>query len=129
MLGSNLFFLLPVLGALYMREWIYFAIASSALVASSIYHYVAEYHSEKIRLHKIARNADWFVAACAYAYMFYYIYAKVLPSLKLALALCLAATLAYFWYGYKIKGYKKSHPIFHAITSVVSVLIVLSRGF
>lgn len=128
MVGSNIFLLLPVFGALYMREWIYFIIAFSATITSSLYHYVVEYHPENIQLRKFARNVDWLVAACAYAYMFYYIFTKVIPSLKFILAFCLGLTLVFFWYGYKVRGYKKTHPIFHAVTSIISVIIVLSRG-
>lgn len=125
--SSNISLLIAVFAAAYMREWIYFSIALSAAIASPIYHYTAEYYPQNTRLHAITRTIDWFVAICAYTYMFYYIYTKVIPSLQIPLALCLSATLVFFWYGYIVKGYKKLHPIFHILTSIVSAVIVVSR--
>ena len=118
---------MPVFASFWMKEWIYFIIALSATVASSFYHYTCENYPDKTEFHLIAKRFDWLAATCAYGYMYYYIFSKVQIGFRMPLFFALTATLIFFWYGFKIHGYRKLHPWFHIITSVVSTVIVIAK--
>jgi len=126
-IASNLFLFFPVVAAFWMREWIYFALALAVSISSPLYHYIVEYYPRKKRLHDFVKKLDWSVAICAYAYMFYYIFTKVQFALRMPLALALSATIIFFWYGFKVRGYKKLHPWFHVSVFLVSSVIVISK--
>ncbi len=129
MVTSNIFLFIPVIAAAWVHEWVYFTIALLASITSPIYHYVVEFYLSKIYLHNTVRAMDWSIALCAYAYMFYYIFTNTAHLFKIPLLLCLTATIIFFWYGFKINinKYKKTHPWFHIITSIISGIIVLSK--
>lgn len=127
MMESNLFLLIPVGAAFYMQEWVYFYIALGAIIFSSLYHYLKQEQFKNIIFFDIIRSLDWTCATIAYGYMYYYIFTEVNIIYKNLFAIILSVTMLFFWYGFKIGDYKKTHPWFHIITAVVSGLIVIAK--
>ncbi len=109
------------------KEWIYFILTLLMIVASPAYHYADDFQPKESRFYSYSRKLDWTVAVCGYLYGFYYIYEKVRTPMQIPLAFALVATLVFFWYGFRVSGYRKLHPWFHVTTSLLSALIVISK--
>ncbi len=124
MLFSNVFLFLPVIISAWKGEWVYFTFALGLAIFSPIYHYLSENKTDKTNFLKITKNLDWLFAVGAYAYMYYFIFAKVEVYQNLLFVL-LTFTVIFFWYGYKFANYKKWHPWFHIVAPIVSSFIVL----
>ena len=125
---SNVFFLFPIIASLYKKEWIYCVISSTAIVTSFTYHNL-RIDGNHLPVYAWARTADWFVALCAYGYMYYFIFRKARPKRRGYLTFLLTATLVFFFYGFLMKNYYETlHPWFHIAIGIVSGIIVLSRS-
>jgi CDP-diglyceride synthetase len=121
---SNIFFLIPVIAALLLNEWIYFAIGLSACIFSPIYHYLRENHSKHTTLLSVVRKIDWLCAITSYAYMYYFVVTRVSPQYQGSLITALTLTIMFFWYGFKFGNYQRAHPWFHVILPFISLLVV-----
>lgn len=122
-LYTNIFLWIPLFIALWKGEWIYFTIALCLSISSPIYHYLRE-HNSKSKVYTTAREMDWSFAILSYGYMFYFIFAKVAVEMRLLLSAMLFLTIVFFFYGWKFGDYKKLHPWFHVVASLVSSVIV-----
>lgn len=126
MLFSNIFLFLPVVAAAWIHEWLYFAFALGLSIFSPLYHYLKIYKPNSKYLPGV-KAADWLIAVGAYLYMFYFIFTKDAPGLRLFLFSALTFTVLFFWYGFRFRKYKNLHPWFHVMAPIVSSIIVISK--
>lgn len=122
-LNSNVFFLLPFLGGLYARDYIYAAIGLSIIIASTTYHYLRNKNMASPAAH-VARYVDMTVASVGYLYVFYFIQTYS-PLLQSVCYMLLGSTLLTYMLGKYRNNDPTVHTYFHVFIGIVSGAIPL----
>lgn len=124
MMISNIFLVLPVIFAIFYKEWLYCFFASGLFLFSPLYHWY-KINKPNSFCFKLFKKADWFFAVGAFIYMYYYVLRNIKGNESFIFYTLLSLVLIFFWYGYKKADYEKWHPYFHIIAPIISSTILV----
>ncbi len=122
--NSNLIFLFPITSGLFVRDYLYFALASFTLFASFIFHIYKNKQPQGLHVTKL-RFADRAFALLSYFYMFYFVWRHPSHNQVLFYSL-LVVTLVLYFLGKTQFGKKyQIHTHFHIAIVLVGGTIPL----